>query len=157
MFYYWQSASRLMDYDVQRNLEENSKPPQGGAPVKLSVQHILGALFMLLFGNALAVISFLLEMLFKIFIRSKLKLRDRLFVLWKWETLKIKRFRHQSDTFSITIPIIYTKSITRKLMIKKHLTCNHFSDNKPRNWLNYCTVSLLFPVWWQWELRWCKV
>lgn len=52
-----------MDYDIQRNIEENSKPPDGGEPVKLSIQHILGALFLWIFGNAAAVIFFVLEVL----------------------------------------------------------------------------------------------
>ncbi len=52
-----------MDYDIQRTLEENEKPPHGGEPVKLSVDHILGALFVLLIGNALATVFFLVEVL----------------------------------------------------------------------------------------------
>lgn len=65
LIYSLQSASRTMNYDIQRNLEENGKPPTGGEPIKLSVEHVLGALFLLLFGTALATISFLVEMLLK--------------------------------------------------------------------------------------------
>lgn len=52
-----------MDYDIQRNIEENGKPPEGGEPVKLSIQHILGALFLLLFGSIAALISFIIELI----------------------------------------------------------------------------------------------
>lgn len=50
-----------MDYDIQRNIVENSKPPEGGETVKLSIQHILGALFLWIFGNVAATIFFVLE------------------------------------------------------------------------------------------------
>ncbi|XP_063707554.1 uncharacterized protein LOC134836266 [Culicoides brevitarsis] len=62
--YYWemQSAKETMNYDIQRNIEENAKPPEGGEPVRLSVQHILGALFLLLFGSIAATISFFFEL-----------------------------------------------------------------------------------------------
>lgn len=53
-----------MDYNIQQTLEENEKSRQGGAPIKLTVEHILGALFILLIGNSIATIFFLLEMLF---------------------------------------------------------------------------------------------
>lgn len=52
-----------MDYDIQRNIVENSKPPDGGEPVKLSIQHILGALLLWIFGNTVAMIFFVLEIL----------------------------------------------------------------------------------------------
>lgn len=52
-----------MDYDIQRSIVENSKPPDGGEPVKLSIQHILGAVFLWIFGNAAAIIFFVLEIL----------------------------------------------------------------------------------------------
>lgn len=62
-----------MDYDIQQNLEEN-----GGThnlPVKLSVDHILGALFLLLFGNAFATVSFLVEILLNYCCNNKLTVR----------------------------------------------------------------------------------
>lgn len=52
-----------MDYGIQRNIEENSKPPDGGEPVKLSVQHILGAVFLWIFGSSLATVAFVIEMI----------------------------------------------------------------------------------------------
>lgn len=52
-----------MDYDIQRSIVENSKAPDGGEPVKLSIQHILGALFLWIFGNAAAVVFFVIEIL----------------------------------------------------------------------------------------------
>lgn len=52
-----------MDYDIQRNIVENSKPPDGGEPVKLSYQHILGALLLWIFGNTAAIMFFALEIL----------------------------------------------------------------------------------------------
>lgn len=52
-----------MDYDIQRNLEENSKPPKG-EPVKLSIEHIIGAMFLLFLGNVVATIVFFVELLF---------------------------------------------------------------------------------------------
>lgn len=52
-----------MDYAIQRNIEVNSKPPDGGEPIKLSIQHILGALLLLLFGNTFASVTFVLEIL----------------------------------------------------------------------------------------------
>lgn len=51
-----------MDYDIQRNIEENGKPPDGGEPIMLSIQHILGALFLLLFGNIFASVCFVIEL-----------------------------------------------------------------------------------------------
>lgn len=71
-----QSATRTMDYDIQRNLEENGKPPQGGEPIRLSVEHMLGALLLLLFGNVFATISFSVEMLTKYFDKNKLKVHN---------------------------------------------------------------------------------
>lgn len=56
-----------MDYDIQQSLEENGKPPKAGAPIRLSVEHILGALFVLLFGNVLASVFFVLEILYNYF------------------------------------------------------------------------------------------
>lgn len=50
-----------MDYDIQRSVEENSKQPDGSEPVKLSIQHVLGALFLWIFGSAVAVFVFGLE------------------------------------------------------------------------------------------------
>lgn len=52
-----------MDYDIQRNLEENGKTKKGREPIKLSVEHILGAIFLLLMGNAVASIFFFVELL----------------------------------------------------------------------------------------------
>lgn len=52
-----------MDYDIQSNIVENSKPPDGGEPVKLSIQHILGALFLWIFGTATAAMFFVLEIM----------------------------------------------------------------------------------------------
>lgn len=52
-----------MDYDIQRNIEGNSRTSGGGEPVKLSIEHILGALFLWMFGNIVAVIIFVLEVL----------------------------------------------------------------------------------------------
>lgn len=65
-----------MNYDIQRNLEENGKPPQAGVPIKLSVEHILGALLLLLFGNVLAIISFSVELLANYVNKNKLKVRN---------------------------------------------------------------------------------
>lgn len=50
-----------MDYDIQRSIEENSKQTDGGEPVKLSIQHVLGALLLWIFGSAVAVFVFGLE------------------------------------------------------------------------------------------------
>ncbi|KAG4071256.1 hypothetical protein HA402_003960 [Bradysia odoriphaga] len=61
----FQSGYRLMNYNIQRNIESNSKPPDGGEPVKLSIQHVLGALFLWTFGNSAAVIVFVLELLWQ--------------------------------------------------------------------------------------------
>ncbi|XP_037040297.1 uncharacterized protein LOC119077222 [Bradysia coprophila] len=65
--YYWELTAgyRLMNYNIQRNIESNSKPPDGGEPVKLSIQHVLGALFLWIFGNSAAVIVFILEILWE--------------------------------------------------------------------------------------------
>lgn len=52
-----------MDYTIQKNIEENGKPPEGGEPIKISVDHILGALFLLLFGNLAATVSFIFEII----------------------------------------------------------------------------------------------
>lgn len=71
-----QSATRTMDYNIQRNLEENGKTPEGGDPIKLSIEHILGALLLLLFGNAFATISFSVEILTKYFDKIKLKVHN---------------------------------------------------------------------------------
>lgn len=60
-----------MDYDIQRNLEENGQKSKtirrNGRPIKLSVEHILGALYVLLFGNVVAVVCFSVEMLVNYF------------------------------------------------------------------------------------------
>lgn len=71
-----QSAARTMDFNIQRNLEENGKPRKAGEPIRLSVEHVLGALFLLLFGNIAATISFSIEMLLNYFNRKKLKVRQ---------------------------------------------------------------------------------
>lgn len=77
LFIRYQSATRTMDYGIQRKLEENGKQPQAGVPIKLSVQHILGALFLLLFGNCFATIAFIVEMLLNTFKRNKMKVRSQ--------------------------------------------------------------------------------
>lgn len=59
----FQAGYRLMDYDIQRSIVENSKTPDGGDPVKLSIQHILGAIFLWTFGTTIAAIFFALEIL----------------------------------------------------------------------------------------------
>lgn len=59
----FQSAYRLMDYDIQRSIVENGKAHDGGEPVKLSIQHILGALFLWMFGNSAGILVFVLEKL----------------------------------------------------------------------------------------------
>lgn len=52
-----------MDYEIQRNIEENGKPKLQLDPVKLLEQHILGVIFLLLLGNAAATFIFFLEIL----------------------------------------------------------------------------------------------
>lgn len=53
-----------MDYDIQRNIEQNyGKSLQSDDPVKLSIQHILGATFLLLLGSTGATFVFLIEIL----------------------------------------------------------------------------------------------
>lgn len=53
-----------MDYDIQRNIEQNDgKHEQDDDPVKLSIQHILGAIFLLLLGSAGATVAFVIEIL----------------------------------------------------------------------------------------------
>lgn len=70
-----------MDYAIQRNLEENEQKSKSlhrsGGPIKLSVEHILGPLFVLLFGNAVAAVCFSIEMLVKCFSDSRLKSSQR--------------------------------------------------------------------------------
>lgn len=81
---YWEytAAVNTMDYSIQRNIEENSKTPDGSEPVKLSIQHILGALFLLLFGNIAAIICFLLEIFWHYKARRMLMLKKSL-TQWK--------------------------------------------------------------------------
>lgn len=68
-----------MDSDIQRSLEENGKPPQGGAPVKLSFEHILGAMFLLFFGNTIAIISFLVEVFLDYYYKKRQESAMQLF------------------------------------------------------------------------------
>lgn len=65
-----------MDYDIQRNLEENGRPKQSGEPKRLSVEHILGALLLLLFGNVFATISFFIEMFTNWFNKNQFRARN---------------------------------------------------------------------------------
>lgn len=81
---YWEytAAVNTMDYSIQRNIEENSKTPDGNEPVKLSIQHILGAVFLLLFGNIAATICFLLELFWNYKAKRILMLKKSL-TQWK--------------------------------------------------------------------------
>lgn len=54
-----------MNYVIQRNIIENMKPPGNSEPVKLSVEHILGALFLLLFGHLFACVVLTIEVVYK--------------------------------------------------------------------------------------------
>lgn len=74
-----------MDYDIQRNIEENGKPPDGGEPVKLSVQHILGALFLLLFGTLTAGIAFVFELFWYHKVQKSVMVKK---VAQKWKSYK---------------------------------------------------------------------
>ncbi|XP_063702358.1 uncharacterized protein LOC134832305 [Culicoides brevitarsis] len=60
---YWEhkSAEQSMDYEIQRNIIANTKNKGSREPVKLSVSHILGPLFILLFGNLFGFVAFLIE------------------------------------------------------------------------------------------------
>uniref|UniRef100_A0A336LV05 CSON002664 protein n=1 Tax=Culicoides sonorensis TaxID=179676 RepID=A0A336LV05_CULSO len=62
---YWeyQSAAKFLDYEVQKNIEENTKLLGNFKPVKLSVPHITGALFLLIFGNLIGTVIFVIEIL----------------------------------------------------------------------------------------------
>lgn len=53
-----------MDYVIQKNIEDNAKPPEQSDPKILSVQHILGAIFLLLLGDICATVLFFIELLF---------------------------------------------------------------------------------------------
>lgn len=74
-----------MDYDIQRNIEENGKPPDGNEPVKLSVQHILGALFLLLFGSVAATVSFIFELFWYHKVQKSVLIQK---VAQKWKNYK---------------------------------------------------------------------
>lgn len=71
-----------MNYNIQRNIEENGKPPDGGEPVKLSVQHILGALYLLLFGSIGAAVSFVVELFWYYKVEKSVIMRN---VVTKWK------------------------------------------------------------------------
>lgn len=62
-FFLLKSAEESTDYEIQKNIEENTKNIGSFEPVKLTVSHILGALLFLLFGNAFGLIVFLIELL----------------------------------------------------------------------------------------------
>lgn len=53
-----------MDYNIQRNIDENGNPPEGDDPVRLSIEHVLGEIFILGLGYTAAVFCFIFEILF---------------------------------------------------------------------------------------------
>ncbi|XP_063702357.1 uncharacterized protein LOC134832303 [Culicoides brevitarsis] len=65
----YETVVRKMDYVVQRNLVDNMKPPTNKEPVKLSVPHIFGAGFILLFGYLFATIAFAAEIFHSKYVR----------------------------------------------------------------------------------------
>lgn len=64
---YWEykTVVHTMDYDIQRNIRENMKPASNNEPIRLSVRHILGVWFILLFGFLFAGMVFTVEILLK--------------------------------------------------------------------------------------------
>lgn len=50
-----------MNYQIQKNFDENKKASESDEPVRLSIEHILGQLIILGFGYIAATICFLAE------------------------------------------------------------------------------------------------
>lgn len=59
----FKSAEKSTDYNIQKNIEENTANAGSFEPVKLTVSHILGPLLFLLFGNAFGFLIFLIELI----------------------------------------------------------------------------------------------
>lgn len=70
---YWEyeTVVATMDYEVQRNILANMKAPTNSEPIKLSIPHILGAGFILLFGYLFAAVVLTMEILYKKHVKSK--------------------------------------------------------------------------------------
>lgn len=85
---YWEykSAVNTMDYSIQRTIEENGKPPDNSEPVRLSVQHILGALFLLVFGHLAATVCLILEIFWDAY-GKKLVLAQKTVYKWRRQAL----------------------------------------------------------------------
>ncbi|XP_063697569.1 uncharacterized protein LOC134828520 [Culicoides brevitarsis] len=60
---YWEyrSAEQTVDAEIQNNLMENSRKVANPEPVKLTISHILGPLFLLLFGMVFGLVAFIAE------------------------------------------------------------------------------------------------
>lgn len=52
-----------MDYEIQKDIEENMKNTGSFEPFSLTVEHILGALYLLLIGHLFGIIVFFVEFL----------------------------------------------------------------------------------------------
>lgn len=73
---YWEykATVKTMNYKIQKTIEENGKAVSGSdTPVKLSIDHITGANYILLIGNTLALTAFVGEILWFYKMRQLLK------------------------------------------------------------------------------------
>uniref|UniRef100_A0A336LSD3 CSON002663 protein n=1 Tax=Culicoides sonorensis TaxID=179676 RepID=A0A336LSD3_CULSO len=75
----YEAMVNSMDHVIQRNLFLNMKPAGNSEPVKLSVFHVIGALFLLIFGHLIAFLVFLIEIFFENSQKNKIKLKKKHF------------------------------------------------------------------------------
>lgn len=63
---YWEfkASGKTMNYKIQKTIQENGRIMSGSdIPVKLSVEHIIGANYLLLIGSVVSLVAFLGEIL----------------------------------------------------------------------------------------------
>lgn len=62
-----------MDYNIQRNIDENGNPPEGDDPVRLSIEHVLGEIIILVLGYLISIICFVFEVIYQQHQKRKFK------------------------------------------------------------------------------------